>query len=280
VSALIFVAVAVAWLVYLVPKALEHHDESLRSRTVSTFSHTMRVLARREPDSSRTTKLVAGATGAAAPEAPRVVADAPRTSPSGPTKKIRSATARRRNVLIVLLLANAAVAGVAGYGLIGWVWQAAPAALLVAWLIACRLMVRSERKARRTMPVRPVAITTVPVVAGDLAGPAAQVSEASGEIVLGDVLDTEFVEAGTQSIPVVSAESAESWDPVNVPLPTYVSKPPAARRTVRTIDLDSTGVWSSGRSESDSALVAEAEADAARREAHERAEAERRAAGS
>ena len=47
-------------------------------------------------------------------------------------------------------------------------------------------------------------------------------------------------------------------------LPTYVSKPAAARRTVRTIDLDSTGVWSSGRSESDSALAREAdEADRA-----------------
>ena len=49
-------------------------------------------------------------------------------------------------------------------------------------------------------------------------------------------------------------------------LPTYVSKP-TARRTVRTIDLDATGVWSSGRSESDSAIAREA--DAAEREASE-----------
>jgi hypothetical protein len=44
-----------------------------------------------------------------------------------------------------------------------------------------------------------------------------------------------------------------------VTLPTYVSKPPA-RRAVRTIDLDATGVWTSGRSETDSALAREAEA--------------------
>ena len=37
-------------------------------------------------------------------------------------------------------------------------------------------------------------------------------------------------------------------------VPTYVGKD-TARRTVRTIDLDSTGVWSSGRSAADSALV-------------------------
>ena len=48
-SALIFVALAVAWAVYLVPKALKHHDDVVRSRSVDRFSHTMRVLARREP---------------------------------------------------------------------------------------------------------------------------------------------------------------------------------------------------------------------------------------
>ena len=53
-SALIFVALAVAWAVYLVPKALKHHDESARSRSVDRFSHTMRVLARREPVDRRT----------------------------------------------------------------------------------------------------------------------------------------------------------------------------------------------------------------------------------
>ena len=46
-SALIFVALAVAWAVYLIPKALKHHDEVVRSRSVEKFSHTMRVLARR-----------------------------------------------------------------------------------------------------------------------------------------------------------------------------------------------------------------------------------------
>ena len=48
------------------------------------------------------------------------------------------------------------------------------------------------------------------------------------------------------------------WDPVPVTLPTYVGKP-AARRTVRTIDLDATGVWTSGRSEADSQLARDAE---------------------
>jgi hypothetical protein len=70
------------------------------------------------------------------------------------------------------------------------------------------------------------------------------------------------------------------WDPVPVTLPTYVSAPAAAQRTVRTIDLDSTGVWTSGRTEADSAIARQAEdVDRARREAA-RAEQQRRAAGS
>ena len=44
-----------------------------------------------------------------------------------------------------------------------------------------------------------------------------------------------------------------------MPLPTYVSKP-VATRSVSTIDLDSTGVWSSGHNASDSKLAREAEA--------------------
>jgi len=256
-SALIFVALAVAWAVYLVPKALEHHDESLRSRTVSTFSHTMRVLARREPD-GRSARLVAGA-----PAAPKPVAavSAKRASRS------RSAAARRRNVLALILLANIGVGVAVGLGRLGWYWPAVPGALLVAWLIACRLMVRRERAVSARAVARPR-------TESQYAGPtAADGSEVDVEVApqLGQV---ELLDDGTADIPVVVEGS---WEPVEVPLPTYVSKPPAARRTVRTIDLDATGVWSSGRSESDSALAREA--DAARRSARDE-QAQRRATGS
>ena len=59
------------------------------------------------------------------------------------------------------------------------------------------------------------------------------------------------------------------WDPLPVTLPTYVTKPAATRRTVRTIDLDATGVWTSGRTDADSAIAREA--DAAAKAARERA---------
>jgi hypothetical protein len=258
VSALIFVIVAVAWAVYLVPKALEHHDESLRSRTVSTFSHSMRVLARREAVTGGKARLVPGASAATA---------AKPTAATPTTRQRRSAAARRRTVLTVLLLVTVAVAGAAALGRIPWYCLAAPVALLVAWLVACRLMVRRERAVRRPVPIRHET-----AVADDAAGEQAEsalvVDEDGAEVAQPLELDE------TTGIPAVATGR---WDPVDVPLPTYVSKPPAVRRTVRTIDLDSTGVWSSGRSESDSALAREAEA--ARRDAREE-QSEQRATGS
>src|SRR3954447_12333793 len=57
-SGLIFVALAIAWAAYLIPKALRHHEEVVRTRSVDRFSSTLRVLARREPVDRRTARLV------------------------------------------------------------------------------------------------------------------------------------------------------------------------------------------------------------------------------
>ena len=67
-------------------------------------------------------------------------------------------------------------------------------------------------------------------------------------------------DAETGQIPAVTDPSL--WDPMPVTLPTYVAKPAAAPRSVRTIDLDSTGVWTSGRTDADAQLAREADAAA------------------
>ncbi len=235
-SALIFVALAVAWAVYLIPKALRHHDDAQQRRTVEGFSRSIRVLARREPIDARSATLV-------------VPADTP-AEPAPAVSRAAAARAAKRRLRVVLLIlaANAAVAGLAYAGELLWIAQAAPAGLLVAWLVACRLMVKKERAVapvRRTAPAEPAAAE----------GP-----------------ETEEIAA----VPAAEREPG-SWDPVPVTLPTYVDKAEAAR-SVRTIDLDSTGVWSSGRNESDSALAREAEQ--ASRAAKAAEAEERRAAGS
>ena len=270
-SALIFVALAVAWAVYLVPKALEHHEESARSRTVDRFSQKMRVLARREPVSPRRARLVSRRTERAAKVATAAKV-AEKTAPAAPvTADLRArraaaakAARRRLRVVSVILVANAAVAILAGLEIVAWPWTLVPVGVLVVWLVACRLMVRHEQA---EMPAR--------------RAPARPVEEAPQR----KVQREDERHESTEEIAVVSAETStgatavdpDSWDPVPVTLPTYVDKP-VATRSVRTIDLDSTGVWTSGRSDSDSALVREAD-EAAKASSTEQP-SKRRAVGS
>ncbi len=250
-SALIFVALAVAWAVYLIPKALEHHEESARTRTVERFSKTMRVLARREPISRRKARLVPAAGSPSKDPIDR--SKSRRDLPSGSLdEKARltpvqlrarrraaaKAAKRRLRVVTLILVANAVVAGLGWFKVVEWVWCAVPVGVLVAWLVACRLMVRRERaqlpRARIPSEVRPE-----------------PPKDATDEIAK--------VEAPTDERP---ERDPDAWDPVHAVLPTYVSKPVATRK-VSTIDLDSTGVWSSGHSASDSKLAREADAERA-----------------
>lgn len=255
VDALIFVAVAVAWAAYLIPKALHHHEDAVRSRSVDRFSHRLRVLARREPVDHRSAALVVSQDRATPPwTAPTTPADpAPSPSPAeirSRREAARRATRRRRRVLALIMVSLVAVAGVAGYGLVEWWYVAIPVGVLVAWLLACRLMVRGERRSWDRL----VSPAPAPAAAAELVDP----------------LDADTTTIETSTIPGALREPG-SWDPVPVTLPTYVTKP-TAERTVRTIDLDSTGVWTSGRTEADSALARQAdeaartarEADAAR----------------
>jgi hypothetical protein len=252
-SGLIFVALAIAWAAYLIPKALRHHDDVVRGRPVDRFSDSMRVLARREPVSARAARLVVGpvqVSGQTMPEGPSAPAPAVRRAASA------RATRRRRRVLAVLLLALAGVVAACAASYLAWPYVAIPAGLLVAWLVACRLMVKRERR-------RPSSAVVLEPGATD---------ETSASIPLVEV------EAPTAEAPEPADPAL--WDPVPVTLPTYVSKPPA-RRTVRTIDLDSTGVWTSGRTEADSALAREAEAaDRVRRHTAGKGESGEEAVGS
>jgi hypothetical protein len=290
-SALIFVALAVAWAVYLVPKALKHHDDVVRSRSVDRFSDTMRVLARREPVNRRNARLVVtpGRPASSAVvvtkggEAAPVEARARRAA-------AKRAARRRRRVLGLILLANAVVAALAAFHVVDWVWTAAPGVLLVGWLVACRLMVRRELAALAPAetPVRTHAAEThaaetpgrTPAAGTAAAGTPDAGTMAAGTVTAGTAPPAgpaEPVAAGPAEGPelVDDPEDTSSiaavvdptlWDPVPVTLPTYVTKPAARRRTVRTIDLDATGVWTSGNTVGDSQIAREAkQADKAAR---------------
>lgn len=243
-SALIFVALAVAWAAYLIPKALRHHGDASETRAVETFSDQMRVIARREPTSAGTARLV-------------VAGAEPTTAGPEELRARRSAAARatrrRRRVLSLILVACIVVGGLALNGTIDAPYAAIPAGLLIAWLIACRVMVKSERRG-----LAPVA-AAAPSAAAEVAATPKSVEVGADD--------------DTTSIPRVPAQAGPPadptlWDPVPVTLPTYVTKPAAARRTVRSIDLESSGVWTSGRTEVASRIAREAE----RAERQERSE--------
>lgn len=314
-SALIFVALAVAWAAYLVPKALKHHDDAVRSRSVERFSHTMRVLARREPLDRKSARLVvtpgrpastavvvtkpSASDAAQAPQAPQApdtpAAPAAEVAPPAPVEltpaerrarraAAKRATKRRRNVLAVLLLANAVVVTLAAVGVHSWLYVAIPGALLVAWLVLCRVMVKKEHAA---LAPRAAAPAPEPAVAEPaVAEPAVATEEApvaQDEQVVGEVTEEIAIvtDGGETDVRIESDVRLDPtlWDPVPVTLPTYVSKPAAARRTVRQIAIDDTGVWTSGRTEADAKLAREAD-QADRDKKAKRADGDDRAVGS
>ncbi len=273
VDVFLFVGVAAAWAIYLIPKAIQHHEQAEHTRTVDRFSHRLRVLARREPVSPRDAELVvsgAKVSAAAAPAAPASTATrvaerpVPGASPSE-TRALerrrreasRLATKRRRRVLGVLLVALASVAGVATYGLITWWYAALPGGLLLAWLVACRVMVKGERSVRRA---------------------AARDQDETGQGAESPTGETPLAMDDTTEIARVVHAEPGMWDPVPVTLPTYVDKP-AAARSVRGIDLESDGVWTSGRTAADSAIARQADAEAAAARSARESDDSRRAAG-
>lgn len=266
-SGLIFVALAVAWAVYLIPKALRHHDEVSRSRSVERFSHTMRVLARREPVSKRDARLVV--TPGRAPSSPVVEVKGERRTPEQPLTEeqlrarraaTRKATARRRRVLSVVVGLNVVVAALAAAGVFGWVWQAIPGGLLVAWLVACRVMVKGERAVTAAMLDRTSESPDDSAAGGD---------DSSADDEDSDLPHEYHVARNDQGFdePAPSAQTAVMapvenglWDPQPQTLPTYVDKP-VARRTVRTIDLSGPDTWTSGRTEESAELARRADAE-------------------
>lgn len=294
-SGIIFVVLALAWAVYLIPKALKHHDEVARTRSIDRFSTAMRVLARREPVNRRDARLVVAPARSAdnprvlAPTAPadRTVAEE-RSEPGAPRPAgrpevrraaARAAARRRRRILSFLLVSTLVVTGLAAFAVVPWWSVAIPAGLTVLYLVLCRTQVRHERSASwdadlaaavEAMPeaasaVRPPATETgarraarVDAPYGMPVAPAARNARGFDEFDPDE--DTVAIPVAVlDAVVVPTVDGGSLWDPLPVTLPTYVSKP-KARRTVRTIDLDEPGTWSSGRSAEDSQLVAEAAA--------------------
>jgi hypothetical protein len=270
-SGIIFVVLALAWAVYLIPKALKHHDEVARTRSVDRFSTAMRVLARREPVDRRNARLVV-----TPPRSTQRV-----LIPSRPTPQTESSTSaavtqrrsdmrraaaraaarRRRRVTYVLLTADVAVAALAAFALLPWWSVAVPVALTVVFLALCRRQVRRENDTlwapTRVTDVAPRRAIRVDTAYGSPAAAQSAHDEYSADE---DTVQIPVAELETVAVPVETVDGTSLWDPLPVTLPTYVNKA-RAPRTVRTIDLGAPDTWTSGRDEADTALVESATGD-------------------
>lgn len=292
-SGVIFVAVAIAWAAYLIPQALKHHDEAVESRSVERFSATLRVLARRGAADDV-------ADSAAAEPAVPVAAPTP-AQLRARRAAARRAMQRRRRVLGILLGLLAVGVLLAATGVIAWGFVSAPSALLVAWLVACRVMVKGERAAftaaRSTTlvaaPARPREAPNAASREEDLVIDDAGLDEAELAKLLDANAETSLISAvSLEGDPALSAahaapapvsrddrDPATLWDPTSVPLPTYVSKDHAAARELPAFDVDDSGIWSSGHDGADSDLVRRTAASAAAERDAERSGRTGRAVG-
>lgn len=239
-TGLIYAAIVAAWAAYLVPLWLRRHDEAAASRSVDKFSDAMRVLARRK------TPAYATPADEAADQLPRrpVLGPPPRSSVR-PTVGVSAAT-RRRRVLVSLVAALTIVTVLAVVALVPWWAVAIPGGVVVAFLFVSASAARAERSAVRSParehgPVRRSARVTASYAHGSSVAqpgvddePTVIVRRASDEPV------------AAEPAPAAAKRTDGLWDPVEVPLPTYVTKA-RAPFTVRTVELGSPGTWTSGR---------------------------------
>ena len=233
-SGIIYAGLIGLWAAYFIPRWLRRHEELSESRSVEKFDHAMRILSRRDPTPDKRYVVM--------PPKPE---PAPSTLPtrgrvpaqrSAPVRRPRigAAAIRRRRILAALVLVTVLTAVLSPLTPVPW-W--APVLLLVltvADLVHLRVQVRRSREVTRTRQavrrsvrsriMRFDALDRLMSVRRELAEERAAEEarwEAAEEALR---LDREAEERR------VAAEAA-GWNPVPVPLPTYVSKPMAPRRT-------------------------------------------------
>ena len=265
---------ALAWAVYLVPRALKHHDEIARTRSIDRFSTAMRVLARREPVNRRDARLVVTPPRPAGTATMLVPGHAARRGPC--RAAARAAVRRRRHILMCLVALDVTVVAVAALALLPWWSVAVPVTVTLVYLYLCRRQVRRENEALWARPAataedgsyaEPQSLRNAQgfeEVSPDedtvsISAVAVRAAVGAGSVEQADAAAAYALQTQTVAVAVPTADGGSLWDPLPVTLPTYVGKSRVAR-TVRTIDLSQPGTWSSGRSEADSRLVEEAAA--------------------
>ncbi|MBB5120030.1 membrane protein [Streptomyces eurocidicus] len=205
--------------------------------------------------------------GQASPSGVSGAAGAAAASAAAERARRSKVLARRRRTTVVLFLAFTVGAVVAGVGGLAFLWvPAAPALLLSAYIIYLRIQERrrfaftmDQRRAElaaqrlREGRPRPHAAAPDPVTAAapvdTVSHPAPTPPPAAEPSVTADrralVEQTDHAEWVDQQRD--RRAGGEGWEPVPVPLPTYVTAP-VAPRGAESVDLGAPDTWSSARS--------------------------------
>jgi len=227
-TGVIFAAIAVAWLAYLVPHLLRRRDgdEQLDdSDPADRFSDSMRIVRHgTAPLLDHDLEEIA-AFEVSTPQTRRAAINDLR-------RLERLAASRRRRVLLGLMTLLSAAIGFCAVQLIPWWSIAIPSGLLLIFVLVARISVRAMRiklVARYRGIHHGNNESTIFLSLKDFAKGGADSHLQSGKADL-------------------SAKQGALWDPIPITMPTYVSKP-LAPRTVRTIDLSGADVASSANHE-------------------------------
>lgn len=270
-SGLIYAVIVGAWAAYLVPMWLRRQDELNEARPTERFSTAIRLLSGRAGLERRVSRNLDGESQPGpeddpAQQAPAVAAPpAPAAGPGrGPESQRRAAVlARRRRMVILLFVAFTAGMVTAAVGGVALLWVPAIPAVLFSLYISHlrrqerrRFEVKLDRRRAADAAQRlrerererdhrhAAAVPDTEPSAGppEFGYPGGRTAAGSGALV--EAADSEDWADGPQE----NAPEAEagSWDPVPVPLPTYVTAPVAPRRTSG-LDLGGPDTWSAGR---------------------------------
>ncbi|WP_432486590.1 hypothetical protein [Kineococcus sp. SYSU DK018] len=254
-SSLIFLVIVVLWAAYLVPSAIRRRRHAAEARVGDRDSGAMRVVVRQGPAALGQAAVVPGssrpvlagpaarpqlaASAAAAPTAPVVPPVAPvAREPRVLVQQSRtSRVVRRRRRLLGAVLAAAAVTWVLVLASVAPAWAAlVPTAVLALVVVALR---RHAAQAPARLVV-PTAVVPAPATVAEEEVSVLDDLTAQLERELADEVTrvtaaasaaAATVPAPRPETPAAAAGEGSSWEPTEVPLPTYLLKPRA--RVVR-----------------------------------------------
>jgi hypothetical protein len=274
-SGLIYAVIVALWAVVLVPMWLRRHDEVTESRSIDRFQGAMHILSRR-PAAARASASQSESVGdrreVLQPKRSR------RAIPDGAEEALASPAARagrrRARVLAVFLILIVLVITLALLHVVPMWAVAIPVVLLVGYLLQVRHAIRSARASEFAARRARAAQLRAARRPGTTAGLRRPEVVAEADVFFDVQADYSVAPAARTPMPATASvaldESADEgdfydavaervWEPVPVPLPTYVSAPKAPR-SVRVIDLTMAGAWTSGRLDPD-AVAEDLDAD-------------------